>query len=151
MGVIHLCTREHMVMHKCWVCIWVCVGESLVCVHVTDNYPLCDFAFHSRPSSLTDTHRCILYLKLNTSQISSLNTYMFLSNLFFALFLITYFISDHNSRLHISLLLAAFSMETEERSCFLSCNLHPLLIFICLILCLKLITKPIRHPIIVQL
>lgn len=75
----------------------------------------------------------------------------FPSNLFFALFLITYFISDHNSRLHISLLLADFSMKTEERRRFLSRNLHQLLIFISLILCLKLITKPIRHPIIVQL
>lgn len=52
--VIHLCTRDHMVVHKCWgVYLRVCVVGIHVCLHVTDNYPLCDFAFHSRPSALT--------------------------------------------------------------------------------------------------
>lgn len=51
---IHLCTRDHMVVHKCWgVNLRVCALGSHVCLHVTDNYPLCDFAFHSGKTQQT--------------------------------------------------------------------------------------------------
>lgn len=53
-GVIHLCTRDYMAVHKCWgVYLSVCVVGSHVCLHVTDNYPLCDFASHSGKTQQT--------------------------------------------------------------------------------------------------
>lgn len=79
-GVIDFCTRDHMAVHKCeeeYLSVCVSVVGSNVYLHVTDNYPLCDFAFHSGKTQQTllidsGTHSykiisIICYWKLNIS------------------------------------------------------------------------------------